>query len=67
MGRQDLLAHAQSGLARVLEEEGRYTEALPLAQSAWKSENVCACAIKTWIFRANWLSGCGARQGWNNS
>ncbi|ODG97501.1 NB-ARC domain-containing protein [Nostoc sp. KVJ20] len=32
--RQDLLASAQVGLARVLEEEGRYAEALPLAQSA---------------------------------
>ena len=34
MGRQDLIAHAQSGLAHVLEEEGRYREALPLAEEA---------------------------------
>jgi tetratricopeptide (TPR) repeat protein len=34
VGRQDLVADAQYGLARVLEEEGRYAEALPLAQAA---------------------------------
>ena len=34
VGRQDLVAHAQCGLARVLEEEGRYAEALPLALAA---------------------------------
>ncbi len=33
-GRQDLVAQAQSGLARVLEKEGKYTEALPLAEQA---------------------------------
>ncbi|MEA5606156.1 tetratricopeptide repeat protein, partial [Nostoc sp. UHCC 0252] len=36
VGRQDLVAHAQSGLARVLEKEGHYTEALPLALAALK-------------------------------
>ncbi|MEH2080361.1 MAG: tetratricopeptide repeat protein [Nostoc sp.] len=34
VGRQSLVAGAKAGLARVLEEEGRYTEALLLAQSA---------------------------------
>ncbi|MEH1831830.1 MAG: tetratricopeptide repeat protein [Nostoc sp.] len=34
VGRQSLVASAKAGLARVLEEEERYTEALPLAQSA---------------------------------
>ncbi len=34
VGRQDLVAFAQSGLAQILEEEGRYTEALPLALAA---------------------------------
>ena len=34
MGRQDQVAFAQSGLAQVLEAEGRYAEALSLAQSA---------------------------------
>ncbi len=34
VGRQDLVAHAQYGLAQVLEEEGRYAEALDLAQKA---------------------------------
>ncbi|MEH2255967.1 tetratricopeptide repeat protein [Nostoc sp.] len=34
VGRQDLVADAQSSLAQVLEEEGRYTEALPLALAA---------------------------------
>lgn len=33
-GRQDLAARAQSGLARVLEKEGRYKEALSLAQES---------------------------------
>ncbi|BAY32471.1 hypothetical protein NIES2107_43600 [Nostoc carneum NIES-2107] len=34
VGRQDLVADAQAGLAQVLEAEGRYSEALALAQSA---------------------------------
>ncbi len=34
VGRQDLVASAQVGLARVLEKEGRYADALPLAQAA---------------------------------
>jgi tetratricopeptide (TPR) repeat protein len=34
VGRQELVAQAKSGLAQVLEEEGRYTKALPLAQAA---------------------------------
>ncbi|MEH2072313.1 MAG: tetratricopeptide repeat protein [Nostoc sp.] len=34
VGRQDLVAFAQSGLAQVLEKEGRYSQALSLAQSA---------------------------------
>jgi tetratricopeptide (TPR) repeat protein len=34
VGRQNLVASAQEGLARVLEEEGRYAEALDLAQAA---------------------------------
>ncbi|MBG1242049.1 tetratricopeptide repeat protein [Nostoc sp. NZL] len=34
VGRQDLVAFAQSGLAQILEEEGHYTEALPLALAA---------------------------------
>ncbi len=34
VGRQDLVTEAQSGLARVLEEEGRYAEALDLALAA---------------------------------
>ncbi|WP_158680534.1 tetratricopeptide repeat protein [Nostoc sp. 'Lobaria pulmonaria (5183) cyanobiont'] len=34
VGRQDLLAHAQTGLALVLQVEGRYTEALSLALAA---------------------------------
>lgn len=34
VGREDLVAAAQSGLAQVLEEEGLYSEALPLAQAA---------------------------------
>ncbi|MCM0590437.1 MAG: tetratricopeptide repeat protein [Gloeotrichia echinulata DVL01] len=34
VGLQNLVADAQSGLAQVLEEEGRYTEALTLAQFA---------------------------------
>ncbi|MCF4966074.1 tetratricopeptide repeat protein [Nostoc sp. CMAA1605] len=34
VGQQDLVAGAKSGLAMVLEEEERYTEALPLAQAA---------------------------------
>jgi tetratricopeptide (TPR) repeat protein len=36
VGRQDLVATAKSGLARVLEEEGRYSEALSLALDALK-------------------------------
>ena len=34
VGRQDQIAHAQSGLAQVLEAEGHYAEALPLAQQS---------------------------------
>ncbi|MEH2306693.1 tetratricopeptide repeat protein [Nostoc sp.] len=34
IGQQTLIADAQSGLARFLEEEGRYAEALPLALTA---------------------------------
>ncbi|MEA5626947.1 tetratricopeptide repeat protein [Nostoc sp. UHCC 0251] len=34
VGRQDLVADAKAGLAQVLEKEGRYAEALLLAQSA---------------------------------
>ncbi|WGV25717.1 tetratricopeptide repeat protein [Halotia branconii] len=34
VGRQDQIAAAQEGIALVLEEEGRYTEALSLAQAA---------------------------------
>ncbi|TFI52508.1 tetratricopeptide repeat protein [Mastigocladus laminosus UU774] len=34
VGRQDLVADAQEGLAEVLEKEGRYAEALELAQKA---------------------------------
>jgi tetratricopeptide (TPR) repeat protein len=34
VGRQDEVARAQAGLAEVLEEEGRYAEALDLAQAA---------------------------------
>lgn len=34
VGRQTSVAAAQSGLAQVLEKEGRYAEALPLAQAA---------------------------------
>ena len=34
MGRQDLVASAQSGLAQVLEKEGYYVEALALALAA---------------------------------
>ena len=34
VGRQSLIAQAQWGLARVLEEEGRPAEALPLAEAA---------------------------------
>ncbi|MEH2455110.1 tetratricopeptide repeat protein [Nostoc sp.] len=34
VGRQDRVADAQSGLAKVLEEEGHYAEALPLALAA---------------------------------
>ncbi|MDF5739508.1 MULTISPECIES: tetratricopeptide repeat protein [unclassified Nostoc] len=34
VGRQDLVANAQSGLARVIEKEGHYAEALPLALAA---------------------------------
>ncbi|KOP25239.1 NB-ARC domain-containing protein [Hapalosiphon sp. MRB220] len=34
VGRQELVAQAQSGLAQVLEAEGRYAEALELAQKA---------------------------------
>jgi tetratricopeptide (TPR) repeat protein len=34
VGRQELVALAQSGLAQVLEKEGRYAEALDLAQAA---------------------------------
>ncbi|GAG26627.1 unnamed protein product, partial [marine sediment metagenome] len=33
-----LVAHAQWGLARVLEEEGRTAEALPLAEAALQIE-----------------------------
>ncbi|MFN6570030.1 tetratricopeptide repeat protein [Dendronalium sp. ChiSLP03b] len=34
VGQQDSVAYAQAGLARVLEKERRYVEALPLAQAA---------------------------------
>ena len=36
VGQQNLVAGAQEGLAQVLEKEGRYAKALPLAQSALK-------------------------------
>jgi len=36
VGRQDLVADAQAGLAQVLEAEGRYAEALDLAQRAFQ-------------------------------